>query len=109
MSALKICLVSSEFTPFAKTGGLADVSGALTRHLHDQGHDVRTLIPGYGRIEDAGFEFHPVDWAARHDTAGRKQNFSVLYFADYRTRQRHAAVFTAMSRTLWKKQHLHQR
>ena len=61
MSALKICLVSSEFTPFAKTGGLADVSGALTRHLHDQGHDVRALIPGYGRIEDAGFEFHPVN------------------------------------------------
>jgi len=38
---LKICLTSSELAPLAKTGGLADVTAALSTYLHDQGHDVR--------------------------------------------------------------------
>ena len=38
---MRICFVSSEVQPFAKTGGLADVSAALCRRLHRKGHDVR--------------------------------------------------------------------
>jgi hypothetical protein len=30
---LKICLIGSEVAPFSKTGGLADVCGALTKYL----------------------------------------------------------------------------
>jgi starch synthase len=43
--ALKICMASSELTPLAKTGGLADVTAALAGYLDQLGHDVRLLIP----------------------------------------------------------------
>lgn len=45
-------MVSSEAAPFAKTGGLADVTGALPRELARLGHQVRLVIPRYGTIGD---------------------------------------------------------
>lgn len=45
---LNILMVASEAAPFAKTGGLADVAGALPRELAKLGHDVRLVIPRYG-------------------------------------------------------------
>ena len=48
---LKICLVSSELTPLAKTGGLADVSTALSAFLDNKGHDIRVLLPFYSTID----------------------------------------------------------
>src|SRR5262245_30203354 len=44
---LRILFMASEVDPFAKTGGLADVAGALPRALHALGHDVRILMPKY--------------------------------------------------------------
>jgi starch synthase len=49
-------MLSSEVTPFAKTGGLADVAGALPAALTALGHDVRILLPKY-----RGAEAHAVD------------------------------------------------
>ena len=49
---LKILYVSSEVTPFAKTGGLADVSAALPKELKECGHDVRIFMPKYGTINE---------------------------------------------------------
>lgn len=46
-ASLNIALISSEAVPFSKTGGLADVSGALARSLAGLGHDVRLIIPHY--------------------------------------------------------------
>ena len=51
MPPLKILLAASEVAPFAKTGGLADVSAALGRYLGRAGHDVRVFLPLYRRIE----------------------------------------------------------
>jgi starch synthase len=48
---LRILLVSSEVEPFAKTGGLADVAGALPKALKGLGHDVRVLMPRYRGVE----------------------------------------------------------
>jgi len=50
MTPLKILFLTAELAPFAKTGGLADVSAALPRHLTDHGHDARVVLPLYGRI-----------------------------------------------------------
>jgi len=50
MKPLRILIVSSEIAPFAKTGGLADVTAALGRYLARTGHDVRLLMPLYERI-----------------------------------------------------------
>lgn len=47
MPRLKILFVASECVPFAKTGGLADVVGALPIALAERGHDVRVVIPRY--------------------------------------------------------------
>jgi len=58
---LKICLASSEFAPFAKTGGLADVCAALSTYLHDHGHDVRVLVPLYRRIAESGLPLTPIE------------------------------------------------
>lgn len=47
MQKLSILLAASEVVPFAKSGGLADVSGALPKALHALGHDVRVVMPRY--------------------------------------------------------------
>ena len=58
---LRICFVASEVTPFAKTGGLADVAAALPAALRRQGHDVRVFTPLYSRIDRDGREFRAVE------------------------------------------------
>ena len=61
MSApLKICMLSSEIMPFAKTGGLADVVGALVRELGDLGHDIRAFMPLYATVRRAYPDMQPV-------------------------------------------------
>ncbi|MCC5875445.1 MAG: glycogen/starch synthase, partial [Candidatus Sumerlaeia bacterium] len=47
---LKILFVASEMTPLAKSGGLADVVGALAHELQARGHDVRVVLPFYSSI-----------------------------------------------------------
>jgi len=45
---MNILFVTSEVYPFAKTGGLADVSGALPKAIKDLGHEIRIMMPRYG-------------------------------------------------------------
>ena len=47
---MKILFSASECVPFVKTGGLADVVGALAPVLAAKGHDVRVMIPLYSAI-----------------------------------------------------------
>jgi starch synthase len=49
----RILMVASEATPFATTGGLADVVGSLPREIAALGHQVAVLIPRYGRAREA--------------------------------------------------------
>jgi len=51
---MKILFLSSEVVPFAKTGGLADVAGALPIALEHQGADVRIALPRYKEIKAEG-------------------------------------------------------
>ena len=44
---MKIVFVASEGVPFSKTGGLADVVGALPKALAAEGHEVSVLLPRY--------------------------------------------------------------
>jgi len=50
---MKIAYISSEVVPFAKTGGLADVAGALPKALKEIGHDVRVFMPRYKKVVPA--------------------------------------------------------
>ena len=57
---MKIAFVASEITPFAKSGGLADVAAALPRALHQQGHELRVFMPLYASVRDKGFTLQTV-------------------------------------------------
>jgi starch synthase len=50
MKPLDVLAVASEIFPLIKTGGLADVTGALPGALAEEGIAVRTLIPGYPAV-----------------------------------------------------------
>jgi starch synthase len=55
MTQLKILYLAAEVVPFVKTGGLADVAGALPKAIRSLGHDIRVVMPRYGRIEPERF------------------------------------------------------
>ncbi len=51
---MNILIATSEATPFAKTGGLADVCGALPIQLAELGHDVAVIMPGFRHVHSVG-------------------------------------------------------
>jgi len=57
---LRILYLSSEVSPFAKTGGLADVASALPKALFEKGHDVRVMMPKYGMISERKYTLREV-------------------------------------------------
>ncbi len=57
---MKILLATSEAVPFAKTGGLADVCGALPSALARLGHQPALIMPAYRQVFQAGARIEPV-------------------------------------------------
>ena len=53
---LKILFVASEVFPFAKAGGLGDVTYSLSLALNKLGHDARVMIPFYGTIDSEKYK-----------------------------------------------------
>lgn len=49
---MKVLFVASECAPFVKTGGLADVIGAIPKSLAALGHEVKILIPSYPKMAE---------------------------------------------------------
>ena len=54
MAELKVLMITPEAVPFAKTGGLADVAGALPPALQGQGVETALVLPGYRTILENG-------------------------------------------------------
>ncbi len=52
---MKIAICASEVVPFAKTGGLADVAGALPLAQEELGQEVIVIMPRYKTIQDSKF------------------------------------------------------
>src|SRR5512133_3445140 len=69
---MEILFVASEVAPWSKTGGLADVAGALPRALAARGHDVTVVTPRYGGIDAAaaGFAREERGLAVRGEATG---------------------------------------
>ena len=65
MPPLKLCILSSEIVPYAKTGGLADVAGALVNNLGAIGHTVRAFMPLYSVVRGNYPSLKPVRGAQR--------------------------------------------
>ncbi len=74
---MKILFVSSEAAPFAKSGGLADISSALPRALQARGHDVRLFLPMYPRVRAEGRAFDTVVREASFELGAHRVVFSV--------------------------------
>jgi starch synthase len=58
---LNILFASSEVAPFAKTGGLADVCGALPVELTRLGHNVAVVMPLYRQVKNSGHAMEPLN------------------------------------------------
>ena len=58
---MRIVYVASEVVPFAKTGGLADVAGALPAELAKLGHDVCIFMPYYQTVRQNDSRVHTTD------------------------------------------------
>ncbi|MBV9697761.1 MAG: glycogen/starch synthase, partial [Gammaproteobacteria bacterium] len=68
---LSVCLLASEVAPLSKTGGLADVAGALGKVLSADGHDVRLFTPAYSSIDLRACAAQPLpDLQRLHLTVG---------------------------------------
>jgi starch synthase len=77
---MRIVMVSSECVPFAKTGGLADVVGALPKVLQAMGQRVIVVMPKYASLNYLKFKLRPFlnpmgvwmgdteEWCAVHTT-----------------------------------------
>jgi starch synthase len=57
---INILFVVSEAVPFAKTGGLADVGGALPQVVRELGHEIRIMMPKYGSFSERKHKVHDV-------------------------------------------------
>lgn len=76
---MNILMIASECVPYAKTGGLADVVGALPKVLRKMGHDVRVVMPLYSSIDIIRYHLKPAlplmgvwmggveEWCAVHE------------------------------------------
>jgi starch synthase len=58
---MRIALLSSEAVPFAKTGGLADVAGALPKALSEHGVDARLFLPLFDQIDRGSLKGTPIE------------------------------------------------
>ena len=58
---LRVLFVTSEAVPFAKTGGLADVAGALPKFLQGLGCELTLVMPYYRMVRKAGLPIQPVE------------------------------------------------
>lgn len=88
---MKVAFVVSECVPFAKTGGLADVAGALPSKLADMGHEVILVMPHYRKVKETAPDVQPTgktvsvpigDEIVAADLLETEQNGVRFYFID---------------------------
>lgn len=90
---LNIVFAAAEVFPFAKTGGLADVAGALPKAIKELGHNIIVVMPRYYKIDTSSLTKLPAPlgvpmgplgelWAAVYTTT-LPQSKVPIYFIDY--------------------------
>ncbi len=89
---MRILLASSEAVPYSKTGGLADMVGALAKFLARAGHEVGLVTPLYRGIREEFPDLQPFDWVLNlplgpatvtgHVLTRRPEKGLTVYFID---------------------------
>jgi starch synthase len=79
MSQLKILFASSEVNPFAKTGGLADVSASLPSALAWLGYEVITVMPMYRSVMEGTFKLKQMEEPLEIPFRGKLLKAKVFY------------------------------
>lgn len=98
---MNVLFVAAEVAPYVKTGGLADVAGALPAALRAAGHDVRVVMPRYRALRDQqipmtgpiGASFLPAGVRAEEQRIWRAIGDESLYFLDIPAAFERAAVY----------------
>jgi starch synthase len=75
---MKVAFLASEVVPYAKTGGLADVAGALPKFLAALGADVRVFMPFYREVGRKKLALETVVDGAALELDGAKLSYRVL-------------------------------
>lgn len=75
---MKVVFVSSEIYPFAKTGGLADVSGALSKKLSEHGVKVFAFMPLYKSVDVSKWGIKKIDKQVKVFLNGKEYLFDVF-------------------------------
>jgi starch synthase len=75
---VKILMATSEAVPFAKTGGLADVCGALPLELAKLGHEPTLILPAYRQMRQAGMPIEPTGIRFEVPIGGKTVSGSLL-------------------------------
>jgi starch synthase len=75
---MRIAILTSEAVPFAKTGGLADVSGALPKALTGQDVDAKLVLPLYEQVDRSLLNGGSVE-SVRVEWRGQVHNVRFLY------------------------------
>ncbi|MBY0488701.1 MAG: glycogen synthase [Gemmatimonadaceae bacterium] len=87
---MNVLFVAAEAAPYVKTGGLADVAGALPQALRTAGHDVRLALPRYRALREQGVPmtgpitgaFLPLGEEAHELRVWRGRESAATYFLD---------------------------
>lgn len=79
---MNILFVSPEVFPFAKTGGLADVSGALPEALNKSGNKCSVIMPFYRKVRENGFRPSNLKSYAAFNLLSLRHKNTDVYFID---------------------------
>src|SRR5262249_51085269 len=71
-------MVCPEIVPFAKTGGLADMAGALAAALEELGHRVSVVMPAYRQVFRAGIPLEKSEIRLTASVGGLTQDSAVV-------------------------------
>lgn len=73
---MRVAFLSSEVSPFAKTGGLADVAGALPIFLSKLNIEIRLIMPFYQNVQEKDLRLTKIINKQAIYWKGKKENFS---------------------------------
>ncbi|MBE0427034.1 MAG: glycogen synthase GlgA [Nitrospirae bacterium] len=75
---MRILIATSEAVPYAKTGGLADVTGVMCREYRKMGMDAHLVMPLYKKIKDGRFRLKDTEIRINVPVGGRKIKGSIF-------------------------------